>query len=79
MAGTRLGDLGADVIKVEPPTSGEFNRTHGFADARANGEMTTFLAMNRTQRSVAVDLVAPGGRGVSHVGAMPGDGGGRSV
>lgn len=56
MAGTRLGDLGADVIKIEPPVSGEFNRTHGFGDARANGEMTTFLAMNRNKRSLAVNL-----------------------
>jgi len=66
MAGTRLGDLGADVIKVEPPTSGEFNRTHGFADARANGEMTTYLAMNRNKRSLAIDLKAPEGRAVIH-------------
>lgn len=61
MAGTRLGDLGADVIKVEPPTGGEFNRTHGFGDSRANGEMTTFLAMNRNKRSLAVDLKSEGG------------------
>lgn len=66
MAGTRLGDLGADVIKVEPPTNGEFNRTHGFADARANGEMTTFLAMNRNKRSLAIDLKAPEGREAIH-------------
>ena len=61
MAGTRLGDLGADVIKVEPPIAGEFNRTHGFGDSRANGEMTTFLAMNRNKRSLAVDLKSEGG------------------
>lgn len=66
MAGTRLGDLGADVIKVEPPGSGEFNRTHGFGDARANGEMTTFLAMNRNKRSLAVDLKSPAGQEVIH-------------
>lgn len=66
MAGTRLGDLGADVIKVEPPVAGEFNRTHGFADAHANGEMTTFLAMNRNKRSLAVDLKAPQGQQVIH-------------
>lgn len=61
MAGTRLGDLGADVIKVEPPVGGEFNRTHGFGDSRSNGEMTTFLAMNRNKRSLAVDLKSAGG------------------
>lgn len=56
IAGMRLGDLGADVIKIEPPGVGEFNRTHGFADVDINGEMTTFLALNRNKRSVAIDL-----------------------
>jgi crotonobetainyl-CoA:carnitine CoA-transferase CaiB-like acyl-CoA transferase len=56
LAGTRLGDLGADVIKIESPRSGEFNRTHGFGDVRHGGEMTTFLAVNRNKRSLAVDL-----------------------
>ncbi len=37
IAGTRLGDLGADVIKIESPVSGEFNRTHGFGDAQLEG------------------------------------------
>lgn len=66
MAGTRLGDLGADVIKVETPGSGEFNRTHGFGDARANGEMTTFLAMNRNKRSLAVNLKSEEGVRIIH-------------
>lgn len=61
IAGTRLGDLGADVIKVEPPTFGEFNRTHGFGDAQSNGEMTTFLAVNRNKRSLAIDLKSADG------------------
>lgn len=61
MAGMRLGDLGADVIKVESPAGGEFNRTHGFGGSQANDEMTTFLAMNRNKRSLAVDLKSPEG------------------
>jgi crotonobetainyl-CoA:carnitine CoA-transferase CaiB-like acyl-CoA transferase len=61
IAGTRLGDLGADVIKVEPPASGEFNRTRGFEDQQSNGEMTTFLAVNRNKRSLAIDLKSAGG------------------
>lgn len=59
MAATRLGDLGADVIKVEPPGSGEFNRTHGFDDIRVGGEMSTFVAVNRNKRSLAIDLKNP--------------------
>lgn len=66
IAGTRLGDLGADVIKVEPPANGEFNRTRGFEDQMSNGEMTTFLAVNRNKRSLAVDLKSSGGLSVIH-------------
>lgn len=56
LAATRLGDLGADVIKIEAPNGGEFNRTHGFEDVRVKGEMSTFLAVNRNKRSLALDL-----------------------
>ena len=66
LAATRLGDLGADVIKLEPPGTGEFNRTHGFEDVRVGGEMSTFLAVNRNKRSVALDLKAPDAREVVH-------------
>ena len=65
LAATRLGDLGADVIKVEPP-AGEFNRTHGFEDIRVEGEMSTFLAVNRNKRSFCVDLKAPDGLAAFH-------------
>jgi crotonobetainyl-CoA:carnitine CoA-transferase CaiB-like acyl-CoA transferase len=66
LAGMRLGDLGADVIKVERPGEGEFNRTHGFEETRVDGLMTTFLALNRNKRSLALDLKHPGGREVFH-------------
>lgn len=65
LAGARLGDLGADVIKVEPP-SGEFNRTHGFENIAVGGDMSTFLAVNRNKRSFCVDLKSPGGRQAFH-------------
>src|SRR6267378_630111 len=66
LAGLRLGDLGADVLKIEAPGSGEFNRTHGFEDITAAGEMTTFLALNRNKRSVVIDLKKPEGLAVMH-------------
>lgn len=61
LAATRLGDLGADVIKIEPPGSGEFNRTHGFGDLTHDGEMTTFQAVNRNKRSLPLNLKDPRG------------------
>lgn len=66
LATTRLGDLGADVVKLEPPGCGEFNRTHGFGDLRVDGTMTTFLAVNRNKRSLAIDLKNPDAAAVMH-------------
>ena len=53
--GQVLADMGADVIKVEPPGSGDSSRrSMGF---RMRGEDTAaFLAVNRNKRSVALDL-----------------------
>lgn len=48
-----LGDLGADVIKVEPP-DGDTTRRVGVP--RKNGVAASFLAFNRNKRSIAIDL-----------------------
>ena len=53
-----LGDLGADVVKVERPGSGD--------DARAmaphvGGESAAFMTFNRNKRSITVDLKTPEG------------------
>ena len=61
ICGMRLGDLGADVIKLEPPGTGEHNRTHGFGPLRIGGETPTFLGLNRNKRSIALDLKHPDG------------------
>lgn len=53
-----LGDLGADVIKVEKP-GGEWMRYWGILASTTHGEMDSFLAFNRNKRSVAVDLKDP--------------------
>ncbi len=52
----RLGDLGADVIKLEPPGTGEWTRTHGFANATVGGESTALLGLNRNKRSLTLNL-----------------------
>jgi crotonobetainyl-CoA:carnitine CoA-transferase CaiB-like acyl-CoA transferase len=51
-----LGDLGADVIKVEPP-EGDLSRRMGGARLRLRGDdQAPFLALNRNKRSVVLDL-----------------------
>ena len=54
-----LGDLGADVVKVESP-EGDVIRTIGPQGQRKMGPL--FLAMNRNKRSIALDLKTPDGR-----------------
>ncbi|MCH9846829.1 MAG: CoA transferase [Burkholderiaceae bacterium] len=62
-----LGDLGADVIKVERPGSGDDTRGWGppFLSDRA-GEDTAqaayYLGANRNKRSIACDIATPGGQ-----------------
>ncbi len=53
-----LGDLGADVINIERPGTGDFNRKF-LADEKLNGEGPFFLAMNRNKRSLTLDLKSP--------------------
>ena len=53
-----LGDMGADVIKVEEPSHGDDTRAWApFAD----GVSTFFLGLNRSKRSIALDLKTPAG------------------
>lgn len=60
-AGQRLGDLGADVIKVEP-VSGEWQRHVSAGGARGNQVNVSFLSLNRNKRSLAVDLKSGQGK-----------------
>ncbi len=50
-----LGDLGADVIAVEP-VGGAFQRTWSGGDRKVDGESLLFLCANRNKRSMALDL-----------------------
>jgi crotonobetainyl-CoA:carnitine CoA-transferase CaiB-like acyl-CoA transferase len=62
-AAQRLGDLGADVVKVEP-TTGEWQRHVSAGGAKGNKVNVSFLSLNRNKRSLAVDLKSDGGRDV---------------
>jgi len=62
-AAQRLGDLGADVIKVEP-VNGEWQRHVSAGGARGAKINVSFLSLNRNKRSLAVDLKSPDGKAV---------------
>ncbi len=56
-----LGDMGADVIKVEAPGPGDISRRYGMM---RGGMAASFAVINRNKRGVAIDLQAPGGKDV---------------
>jgi crotonobetainyl-CoA:carnitine CoA-transferase CaiB-like acyl-CoA transferase len=62
-----LADLGADVIKVERPGTGDDTRTWGppflkDAAGRDTAEAAYYLGANRNKRSVTCDIALPGGQ-----------------
>jgi crotonobetainyl-CoA:carnitine CoA-transferase CaiB-like acyl-CoA transferase len=56
-----LGDMGAEVIKVEEPERGDDTRSW---PPFLNGEATYFLAVNRSKKSLTVNLKAPDGQAI---------------
>ena len=59
-----LGDMGADIIKVELPGSGDQSRAWG--PPFVAGESTYFLSVNRNKRSLTLNLKTPEGRAILH-------------
>src|SRR5215207_2988672 len=57
LAAMLLGDLGADVIKVERPDGGDDTRAWG--PPWRDGVSTYYLGLNRNKRSIALDLKDP--------------------
>lgn len=60
-AAQRLGDLGADVIKVEP-VGGEWQRHMPAGGATGKRINASFISLNRNKRSLAIDLKATEGK-----------------
>ena len=65
-----LGDLGAEVIKVEPP---EGDETRGWGPPFAEGESAYYLCVNRNKRGMVVNLKTEEGREVLQQLAMQSD------
>ncbi|WP_074296380.1 CaiB/BaiF CoA transferase family protein [Paraburkholderia phenazinium] len=66
-AAQTLGDMGAEVIKVERPNTGDDTRTWGPPYVKdANGELTResayFMCTNRNKKSVTIDFTRPEGQ-----------------
>jgi crotonobetainyl-CoA:carnitine CoA-transferase CaiB-like acyl-CoA transferase len=65
LATQMLGDLGADVVKVERPGVGDDARAYGppfLDDDRSAGLAAFYLACNRNKRSVTLDFTTPRGK-----------------
>ena len=58
LAGTLLADMGADVVKIEPPQGDMGRATPPIRD----GESVSFVALNRNKRSLVLDLKQPAAR-----------------
>src|SRR3954454_2059816 len=64
-----LADLGAEVLKVEDPSGGDYIRWmppyYGGSEQREDGTASAyFLALNRNKRSLKLDLKQPEGRDI---------------
>ncbi len=61
-AGMLLADLGADVVKLEPPTGDPMRAWPPLAHGEHGDSFShSFAALNRNKRAVSVDLTSPGG------------------
>ena len=67
-----LGDLGADVVKIERPGAGDDTRGWGPPWSEA-GDASYYLSVNRNKRSVALDLKDPSDLAVARTIAMRSD------
>ncbi|HKV88779.1 MAG TPA: CaiB/BaiF CoA-transferase family protein [Candidatus Dormibacteraeota bacterium] len=65
VASQYLADMGADVIKIEPPGKGAWERSWSGTDLFLNGVSAFFLMGNRNLRSLTVNLKSDAGREVA--------------
>ncbi|MBM3352104.1 MAG: CoA transferase [Betaproteobacteria bacterium] len=69
-AAQNLGDLGAEVIKVERPGAGDDTRSWGppfmkDRDGKDTGEAAYYLSVNRNKKSITLDIAKPEGQAIA--------------
>jgi crotonobetainyl-CoA:carnitine CoA-transferase CaiB-like acyl-CoA transferase len=63
LCGQSLGEMGAEVIKIEPPGSGDDTRAWM---PKKEGQAALFLSVNHNKKSLALDLKSDEGRAIVH-------------
>ncbi|GGD06054.1 CaiB/BaiF CoA transferase family protein [Hyunsoonleella pacifica] len=59
-----LGDMGADIIKIEPP-KGDWMRHYSYGNLYPEGESISFISFNRNKKSIALDLKSDEGKKIA--------------
>lgn len=59
-----LGDMGAEIIKIEPP-KGDWMRHYSYGNLYPEGESISFISFNRNKKSIALDLKSEEGRKIA--------------
>lgn len=62
MSTQRLGEMGADVIKIEAPGGGDFSRHWHMGGITSFGDALPFITLNRNKRSLVLNLKSDEGR-----------------
>ncbi len=60
----RLGEMGADIIKIEAPGGGDFSRHAPMAGVTKFGDAICYITLNQNKRSLVLDLKSEAGRAV---------------
>jgi crotonobetainyl-CoA:carnitine CoA-transferase CaiB-like acyl-CoA transferase len=59
-----LGDMGAEIIKIEPP-KGDWMRHYSYGNLYPEGESISFISFNRNKKSIALDLKSDDGNKIA--------------
>ncbi len=58
----RLGEMGADIVKIEAPGGGDFSRYSPMAGVTKFGDSTCFITLNQNKKSLVLDLKSDAGK-----------------